>query len=215
MSVANDLGAGFAVSCLAAAGFPVEWGKLITDGKRTDTAATATGTGIDLGLPKGVPAVNITSASAANPTSVLTATAHGLQTGDSVLISGTDKAALNDSFTVTVVDPTHFTVAVDLTGGAATGGSMQRTSHRGWAAQSQVFSVVGTSVTVKIQHAPKNLSGSMSDLSGGGFAAVLGGASGAERIQSASGIVQRFVRVATTGTFNPATFAVGIAPGRD
>jgi hypothetical protein len=55
----------------------------------------------------------------------------------------------------------------------------------------------------------------MGDLSGGGFAAVLGGANGAERIKSASGIVQRFVRVATTGTFNPATFAAAIAPGRD
>jgi hypothetical protein len=92
---------------------------------------------------------------------------------------------------------------------------MQRTSHRGWAAQSQVFAVVGTSVTVKIQDAPKNVSGSFADLSGGGFAAVVGGSTGAERIASAAGIVQRFVRIATAGTFNPATFAVAIAPGRD
>lgn len=207
MTVNNDLSAAFAVNMPGAIGVPVEWGRLVTDGKRTDTGATATGTGIDLGIPRGVDPTNISGASAANPT-VVTSNSHGLQTGDSVLIAGTDKSALNNAFTVTVINANTFSVPVDLTGGAATGGTAQRTSHRGWAAMEQVFAITGTSVTVKIQDAPKNLSGSFADLTGGGFAAKT--ALGAQRIASAAGIIQRFVRVATTGTFNPATFAVGV-----
>jgi hypothetical protein len=211
--VQNDLGASFAISALAATGHAVEFGKLITNGKRTDTGATATGTGIDLGLPFGVAAVTLTSASAANPTVCTTATAHGLQTGDSVLIAASDKSALNTGWTVTVTGADTFTVALDLTGGAASGGTVQRTSHHGWRAQLQLFTFTGTSVTVKLQDAPKNLSGSFADLTDGAFSAHAS-APASERIASASGIVQRYVRVADTGTFSNAVFAAAISAKR-
>lgn len=210
-AIGQDLAASFSVQALASEGYPVEWGKLITDGKRTDTAATASGTGIDLGIPAGVSAVNITSSSVADPTVITTATDHGLQTGDSILIAGDNSTpSLNGGHTVTVTGDDTFTIDVNVTN-AGSAGTVQRTSHRGWAAQSQVFSITGTSVTVAIQDAPNNVAGEFADLTGGGFAAVASGSvRGAERIASTSGIVQRYVRVKTTGTFNPATFAVGI-----
>lgn len=209
MTVNSDLSAAFAVNMPGAIGVPVEWGRLITDGKRTDTGATATGTGIDLGIPRGVDPTNISGASAADPT-VVTSNSHGLQTGDSVLIAGTDKSALNNAFTVTVINANTFSVPVDLTGGAATGGTVQRTSHRGWAAQLQAFAPFsGTSFTPKLQNAPKNLSGSFTDLTGGGFAAV-SAVPDAERIASSAGIIQRFIRPATTGTFTSAIYAIAV-----
>ncbi|MCZ7600001.1 MAG: hypothetical protein M5U09_22835 [Gammaproteobacteria bacterium] len=75
-SIGADLGVMFALSAQASEGYPVEWGRMITAGKRTDTGATSTGTGITLPTPPGVAAVAITSATAASPTEV-TATAHG------------------------------------------------------------------------------------------------------------------------------------------
>lgn len=204
-------GAGLlSAEALAALGVGTEWGQLATAGKRTDTTATATGTGTDMGIPPPGTAVTITSASNQNPTSVLTASPHGMITGDSCIIAGTDKAALNDEFTVTFVDSTHFTVPVDLTSGGATGGNVIKTSsNTGWAAQRQSFSFTGTSSTITVQHAPKNLSGSFVDLTGGAFTAVT--ALGAERIAgAATAILQRYVRVKTTGVFSEHTFAVGV-----
>lgn len=211
-AIGAGLEASFSVQALASMGFPLEVGLLATNGKRTDTGATASGTGIDLGIPTGVAAVAITSSSVASPTHIITAAPHGLLTGDSVLIAGHSGStpSINDAYTVTRISDTEFTIVVNVTVGG-TGGTVQRSSHRGWAAQNQVFSITGTSVAAKLQDAPKNLSGSFADLVGGGFAAVTSGAArGAERIASASGIIQRFVRVASVGTFNPATFATGV-----
>lgn len=209
-AVGQDLAASFSVQALASEGFPLEWGKMITAGKRTDTSATASGTGIDLGIPTGVAAVAITSATAASPTEV-TATAHGLATGESVVIAGTDQATLNDEWTVTKTGDDTFTVPCDLSiAGAATGGTVQRTSHRGWSAQNQTFSVVGTSATVTVQDSHEAVSGSFANLTGGAFAAVLAAAVGAERLGSATGIIKRYVRVKTTGTFSSAVFASGV-----
>lgn len=211
LAIGADLSAVFTVQALAAAGFPLEWGRLITAGKRTDTSATASGTGIQLPLPRGVAAVAVTSATAASPTEV-TATAHGLATGESVVIAGSNKSALNVEWTVTVTGANTFTVPLDLTSGAATGGTVQRTSHRGWAAQNQTFVVTGTSVTVTVQDAHEAVSGSFANLSAGAFTAVNGAAIGAQRIEgaTATAIIRRYVRVKTTGTFTVGTFASGV-----
>ena len=205
----QDLAASFSVEAQASEGFPLEVGKLVTAGKRTDTGATASGTGIDLGVPAGVDAVTITSSSVANPTVITAAAVHGLQTGDSILIAGHSGStpSINGGHTVTVINTTTFTIPVDVSVGG-TGGTLQRTSRRGWAAQLQVFSITGTSVTVRLQDAPNNTAGQFVDLSSGAFAAKA--ALGAERIASAAGIVQRYVRFASAGTFNPATFAGAI-----
>jgi hypothetical protein len=71
-----------------------------------------------------------------------------------------------------------------------------------------MFAVTGTSVTVTVQDAPNNTAGEFTNLTGGAFAAKT--ALGAERIASAAAIIQRYVRVKTTGTFTVGTFATGV-----
>lgn len=198
----------FAVQSLANR-YGTEWGVLLTAGKRTDTSATA-GTGLDFGTYGS--AVTITGASAANPTTV-TATAHGLVTGDSIVISGSDKSALNAAFTVTVVNANTFTVPVDLTGGAATGGTFLKTNtNYGLQAYLQMFLVTGTSCTAKLQSSNDDAAtDAYADVTGGAFAAVNAGSVSAQRIQTSTTLqIERWLRATTTGTFNPATFAVAV-----
>lgn len=87
--------------------------------------------------------IPITSATAANPCVVLTSVPHGLVTGDTVVIAGNAFAgpAINGQQTVTVVDATHFSVAVNTTastGGGAGGSLVQVDSDNGGAAYLQV-----------------------------------------------------------------------------
>jgi hypothetical protein len=81
-------------------------------------------------------------------------------------------------------------------------------STRGLAAYLEVTAITGTSVTVTIEE-------SSNDGAGDAYAAVVGGAfvaatvPGAQHIQTAAGLaVEQYLRVVTTGTFNPATFSV-------
>lgn len=71
-----------------------------------------------------------------------------------------------------------------------------------------VFSFTGTSVTVKLQESSDNGAGdAWADVTGGGFTAATGITS--ERIQTGRAqTVERYLRVATSGTFSNAVFAV-------
>lgn len=70
------------------------------------------------------PSVAITSSSAANPTSLLVAV-HKFVTGDTVTVTGHTGATnpITGDNVATVVDTTHFTVAIDETGGGGTSGT--------------------------------------------------------------------------------------------
>lgn len=117
-------------------GYGIEWGTLVTAGKRTDTTATS-GSSVDF----------------------LASTAFGLQ------------------------------------------------------AYLQVFSVVGTSVTVALQESSDNGVGDpWAAVTGGAFAAATSGASPqAQRIATGRTLtVERYLRVVTTGTFTSAVFAVAV-----
>lgn len=74
-----------------------------------------------------------------------------------------------------------------------------------------VFSLTGTSVTVKLQESSDNGGAdTWTDVVGGGFTAATG--PGAQRIETARGLtVERYLRVVTTGTFTSAVFAVSVA----
>lgn len=77
----------------------------------------------------------------------------------------------------------------------------------GWAAYLHVFSVVGTSVTVTLQDSADN--SSFAAFTSSAFSAVLGGATGSQRIAgTVTSTVRRYVRAITTGTFSSAVFAV-------
>ena len=68
--------------------------------------------------------VSIASFSVASPTVITTATAHGLTSGEDIIISGvsggTFGSSINGNFTATVVDATHFTVPVQCTNATVT-----------------------------------------------------------------------------------------------
>ena len=76
----------------------------------------------------------------------------------------------------------------------------------GWAAYLHVVAFTGTSVTVTVQDSADN--GTFASLTGGAFTAAT--AIGAQRIASSSttATVRRYVRIATSGTFSNAVFAV-------
>ena len=209
-AIGADGAAALSAQALSGAGAGLEWGNSVTAGKRQDTTATSSGTGIDLGLIPGVSAVTITGATAASPTVVTTATPHGYTSGDSVVIAGASQGTLNDEWTVTVTGASTFTVPLNL-GSSSTGGTVTKTStNSGWAAQRQTFSFTGTSSTVTLQHAPKNAAASFVTITGGSFTAAT--ALGTERITGATpAILQRYVRVITTGTFTEHTYAIGVA----
>lgn len=96
--------------------------------QRTATFNTE-GTPVDNGTQGS--AITITTSSVANPSTITTAAAHGLVTGDTVLIAGHSGStpSINGSQVVTVTDATHFTIPVNVTVGG-TGGTVTRTNTR-------------------------------------------------------------------------------------
>ncbi len=96
-------------------------------GVQYGTPVTSTSyTGIPAGtiMPCGNGVVISTMTTTGNPTTVTTATSHGLVSGNSIIISGTatTPTATLGVFTVaSVVSATQFTVAVNVTGGTLTG----------------------------------------------------------------------------------------------
>ncbi len=92
---------------------------------------------------------------------------------------------------------TTATNGASLDGGAATSFGAQAYLH--------VFSVTGTSVTVKLQDSADN--STFADITGAAFIAAT--TSGAQRLALATNAtVRRYVRAVTTGTFTNAQFAV-------
>lgn len=72
-----------------------------------------------------------------------------------------------------------------------------------------VFSFTGTSCTVKLQESSDNSGDAYADVTGGGFTAATGRTS--QRIATATDLtVERYLRVATTGTFSECTFFVQV-----
>jgi hypothetical protein len=99
----------------------------------------------------------------------------------------------------------------DTTGTNGTGVDAGASSAFGLQAYLHVSSVVGTSVTVKLQQSSDDAgTDPYADVVGGGFAAVtVAAAPTAQRIATAAGLtVKRWLRVVTTGTFTSAVFHV-------
>ncbi len=68
------------------------------------------------------PTETITSISMANPTEITTSTPNNLITGESITISGSNSTpSINGVHVVTVIDSTHFTIPVNVTGAGTAG----------------------------------------------------------------------------------------------
>lgn len=85
----------------------------------------------------------------------------------------------------------------------------------GFQAMLQVFSFTGTSITFTIQSSSDNGAGDAFAAVTGGAFTVVSSAPTSERIQTGrTQAVERYLRVATTGTFSQCTFAVAVAVNR-
>lgn len=75
-------------------------------------------------------AVNVQSSGVQNPVQIVTAAVHGLTTGDTVDIAGTDNGDLIGIFTATVLDTTTFTIPIDggVSGAGGANGTVTLTS---------------------------------------------------------------------------------------
>lgn len=103
----------------------------------------------------------------------------------------------------------QLTVGVRTDTAATNGASLDGAASSAFGGQAylQVFSVTGTSVTVKLQDSADD--SSFSDISGMGFTTVNAGSRSDQRIAIANNAtIRRYVRAVTTGTFSNAQFAV-------
>lgn len=108
-------------------------------------------------------------------------------------------AEWGQSLTAGVRTDTAATNGTALDGTAATNFGAQAYLH--------VYSVVGTSMTVKIQDSADNIT--FADVVGLTFTTVNAGSRSGQRLQTANNAtIRRYVRAITIGTFNPGSFAV-------
>lgn len=94
----------------------------------------------------------------------------------------------------------------DTTATNGTSVDLAATTAFGWQAYLQVFSLVGTSVSVAIEDSANN--SSFTTLSGATFAAATTRTSQRLASSSATAAVRQYLRVVTSGTFSSAVFAV-------
>ena len=110
-------------------------------------------------------------------------------------------AEWGESLTAGIRTDTAATNGASLDGGAQTAFGAQAYCH--------VFSVTGTSMTVKIQDSADNVS--FADVAGLTFTTVAAGSKLGQRLATANNAtIRRYLRAVTTGAFNPGTFAVQV-----
>lgn len=130
--------------------------------KTADWDTTGGGEAVDYTLDTGQVVIPITSNSQASPSVVTTTVPHGLTTGDKVLIAGVSgsDADINGERVATVITTTTFSVPVDATTSAGTGGTMVRAdSANGAVGYLQVTAASGfTNFVCKIQDSPDDSS---------------------------------------------------------
>jgi hypothetical protein len=180
-------------------GYGTEWGVLLTPGLRTDTGAT-NGTGLDQGAGFSTPGVPASTTPVTN-TSPLPATV--------VISSGTLTNVSVNGVTVGTGDGTYTVPSgqtISITYSVAPTWTWTLQSAYGAQAYLQVTGFTGTSVTVAVQDSADG--SSYAAVTGLTFTAVTA-APNAQRLATArNATVRRYLRVATTGTFSSATFAV-------
>lgn len=129
--------------------------------KTVDWNTKTDGAPVDYTLDPSQRVIPITSNSIANPSVVTTPVAHGLATGDIILISGVagSTPTINGERTVTVISPTTFSVPVNVTGPGGTGGSFVRSNSSGGAVgYQQVSEFTGfTGFVGKLRDSPDNV----------------------------------------------------------
>jgi len=128
--------------------------------KTVDWNTKTDGAQVDFTLDTGQRVIPITSNSVANPSVVTTPIAHGLTTGQKVLISGVTGSTptINGERTVTVIDDTHFSVPVNVTVGGTGGSFVRANTVGGGAGYLEVSALAGlTGFVGKIRSSPDDI----------------------------------------------------------
>lgn len=182
-------------------GYGLEWCAPLTAGLRTDTAAT-NGATLDCGNSFATPSVPASATPATN-TSPLPATV--VITGgtvSSVSVNGVTAGSGDGTYAV----PAGGTIAITYS--AAPTWTWTLATAFGAQAYLSVTAFTGTSVTVAVQDSADGTT--FAAVTGLTFTAVTA-APATQRLATANtATLRRYVRVATTGTFTAATFAVAI-----
>ena len=180
-----------------------DWGTVVAIG--TDASA-GNHTGYDFGFYGA--SLTITAESIANPTVITTSTPHGLTSGDSVNITGSNSTpATNGDYVVTVTDSTHFTIPINVTGAGTTGTVVKTSSRLGCVLNACLISIgSGTNAAVKLQHsADLGVVDAWADITGA-VTTSLTAAAAESRVRTAAVLCKRYIRAVTTGTFTNMNF---------
>ncbi len=121
--------------------------------------AGATDAPVDYTTDVGQRVVDISSNSVANPTVITASGAHGLTTGDTILISGSNSTpTIDGERTVTVISSTTFSVAVNVTVGGTAGSFVKADSNAGGSGYCEATAYTGfTGCIPKINHSPDDI----------------------------------------------------------
>jgi hypothetical protein len=179
--------------------FGIEWGTQLTAGLRTDTAAT-NGTSLDQGAAFSTPSVPLTTVPVTNTSPLPATVVVSAGTGTNVAINGVLQGTFDGTYTVLPGQ----TIALTYTVAPTWTWTLQ--SAFGAQAYLQVTAFAGTSVTVAVQDSADNAS--FTTITGLTFTAVTAAPAWQRLATANNATVRRYLRVITTGTFNPATFAV-------
>jgi hypothetical protein len=180
-------------------GFGLEWGVQLTPGLRTDTTAT-NGTGLDGGAGFATPSVPASGTPVTNTSSLPATVVVSGGTGTNVAINGVAQGTFNGTYTVQPGATISLTYSVAPTWTW----TLQTTS--GAQAYLQVTSFTGTSVTAAVQDSADGTT--YAAVTGLTFTAVTAAPAWQRLATAGNATVRRYLRVATTGTFSSATFAV-------
>lgn len=182
-------------------GYGYEWGKMLTAGVRTDTAATS-GTSYDSAAGVTAPSVPASGTPVANgsPMPVTVVITGGTMTN--VVIGGVSVGTGAGTYTLPAGASITltYTVAPTWTWSVSTGFGAQ--------AYLQVMSFTGTDATVTVQDSADNTT--FTNIASASFTQVTSGPQGQRLALSNSATVRRYLRVSTTtsGGFSNLQFAV-------
>ena len=181
--------------------YALEWGVGLTAGLRTDTAAT-NGTGLDQGAGFSTPSVPSSTVPAVNTSPLPATVVVSGGTVSNVVVNGVSVGSGDGTYTV---PPGQ---SITLTYSSAPTWTWTLQSAYGAQAYLQVTGFTGTSVTVAVQDSADG--SSYSPVTGLTFTAVTAAPAWQRLATAGSATVRRYLRVATTGTFSSATFAVAL-----
>jgi len=184
--------------------YALDWGVQLTNGPRTDVAAT-NGTGVDGGNSFNTPAIpaSLTPVTNTSPLSAVVVITGGTMTN--VSVNGVTVGAGAGTYTV----PPNGTITLTYTVAPTWTWSLQ--TAFGFQAFLHVSAFVGTDVTVKLQDSADNVT--FADVASGAFAQITSGTPQGQRIAvGGTAVLRRYVRASTvtTGGFTSVTFVASV-----